>query len=972
MDFGNPQALWFFLIVPFFLVLHFRSFSDMGRYQRGLSLFLRLALICAIVLALADTRLIQRSDELAVFFLWDGSRSMGEGAEDSMLEYIEAATDTIDPERDSIGIIAFGRDALVETSLSSEVETMLSIESDVEPDFTNLSGALSLALASLPSDTGARIVLLTDGNENLGDAITSARIAANRGIEIDAIPFGEPSLGEVAADGLIIPRHVEEGEMYDVRAVIESQAETDAIVEVYENDEPIGSQQVHLIPGKNVFTFQRQHPQGGFYEYRVVVLAEGDTQGENNSVTDYTIVEGQPRVAYISGDPNEDPFMVQALQEEGIQAEFRDISGLPTSLIALAPYDVVFFSDVGAELLMPDTMRAYQSFVRDLGGGFAMVGGENSFGPGGYYRTIIEEVLPVSLDLTKKEYMPSIGIVLVVDKSGSMAMVDSGSAKIEIAKYACELVVELLDQTDQVGVVSFDFAGQWVVPLQELTDKRDILAMIGTMRAGGGTSVYAGMEAAYEALRYSDTRIRHMIVLSDGITAPADFEGLVNRMNNADITLTTVSIGSDANVQLMEDIADEGGGNHYFTNSIQAVPRIFTKETFLMSNRALVEEPFYPIPNMPSTITDGVNWDSAPPLLGYVSTEIKPRAIEALTTHKVDPLLAYWQYGLGRSLAFTSDAKAHWAAGWISWPGYDQLWTQTVRWLVGGEMAGNLVPNVYFRGGKAYISVDAIDVHGEMITDANIRANVVLPDTDLVELNLFQVAPGRYEASMDSTDIGSYQVNVFQEDSEGEVIDQVRSGFSVSYPPEYEASGPNLFLLSQLCDITGGTLAASPAEVFRHTNQPIARFFELWYYLLMAAIILLPLDIAVRRLSLTGESVAFVRDKVVNSVRNAILLRKFDRESPTHIDALKKIKQQYRLSADTEPQDEQELELEERIQKILAQGKPTSTVEPKPPGTPKRTRRIRKPQEPDDPGSLGRLLDAKKRLWEDDDKDEPS
>jgi hypothetical protein len=301
------------------------------------------------------------------------------------------------------------------------------------------------------------------------------------------------------------------------------------------------------------------------------------------------------------------------------------------------------------------------------------------------------------------------------------------------------------------------------------------------------------------------------------------------------------------------------------------------------------------------------------------------------------------------------------------------MWNQTARWLVGGDIAGNLVPNVYFRGGRAYISVDAIDSGGDMITDAIIRANVIPPDGNTIELNLFQVAPGRYESSIDATEIGTYQVNVFQEDEDGNLTDQVRSGFSVSYPPEYQASGPNTFLLSQLSDITGGTLAAVPEEIFRHTNQPIARFIDLWYYLLMIAILLLPLDIAVRRLSLTGESLQFVRDRIVSTVRNAILMRRFDREAPTHIDALKKVKDQYRLSSDIEHGDESDVEVEERIQKLLSREKrePFTGVDDRRKGRPRSTSKP-EPAKEGDGDSLGRLLDAKKRLWEHDDDDESS
>ena len=422
-------------------------------------------------------------------------------------------------------------------------------------------------------------------------------MAANRGIEISTVPFGQPTSGEVAAGRIILPKRVQQNEMFDVRAVIDAESETDATVEVYENDKLIGSQPVHLLPGKNVFTFPRQQSEGGFYSYKVHVIAKGDVETANNTVTDYTIVQGAPRVCFVSGDKNEYPYLVNALTKQGIKADFRDISGLPTSLIGLAPYDVVFFSDVGAELLMPDTMKSYQSFVRDLGGGFVMLGGENSFGPGGYYKTPIEDLLPVTMDVNRKAYMPSIAIVVVLDKSGSMGETEAGGVeKIEISKAACDRMVELLEKYDQFGVIGFDFTGKWVVPLQKVESPDDIASELGTMRAGGGTDMYPPMQEAFRALQGADAKIKHMIVMSDGITAPGAFNELVQQMNAAGITLSTVAVGSDADQQLMSNLANSGGGNYYFCNDINQVPQIFTKETFIAANRAIVEEPFQALP----------------------------------------------------------------------------------------------------------------------------------------------------------------------------------------------------------------------------------------------------------------------------------------------------------------------------------------------------------------------------------------
>jgi hypothetical protein len=300
------------------------------------------------------------------------------------------------------------------------------------------------------------------------------------------------------------------------------------------------------------------------------------------------------------------------------------------------------------------------------------------------------------------------------------------------------------------------------------------------------------------------------------------------------------------------------------------------------------------------------------------------------------------------------------------------MWTQAARWMVGGTMPGNLVPNIYFRSGKAYVSVDAIDRDGEMITDAVIKANVAFPEGDINELDLFQVAPGRYEASVDATQIGSYFVNIYQEDGEGNMTDQVSSGYSVSFPPEYEKSGPDMFLLSQLVDATGGQLQIEPAAVFSHTNQPVSHYFDLWYYLLMAAICLLPFDIALRRLSLTGESLEFVRNKVAGYITEIRERRSSKGISVSHIEQLKKVKEEYRLTSARPEFTKSDLDVDKRIGDILshktAEKSQKSFYRP-PADISKNAERTQKEPEKDD-SSLKSLLKAKKRIWDENKKDE--
>ena len=415
-------------------------------------------------------------------------------------------------------------------------------------------------------------------------------------------------------------------------------------------------------------------------------------------------------------------------------------------MAGLQKYDGIILSNVSSLKMTKKQMENIRDYVRDQGGGLIMLGGEESFGLGGYYRTPIEEALPVTMEVKQKLEIPSLAVVLSIDRSGSMAMTtDSKVTKLDIAKEAAHLVVDLLDERNEVGIMSWDTEFIWDSAVRPARDKGTVHQAISTIKAGGGTDGYPALKESYQVLFERSALLKHVIFLSDGQMTRGDFSGLVRRMAKDKITVSSVAIGKDADAQLMFDIAKWGRGRFYYTEDDTTIPRIFTLETQLASKASLVEQPFKASVGSPAheAIQD-IDWKDAPPLGGYVATSLKGTADMVLLTHQEDPLLATWRYGLGRTAAFTSDAKAKWAVLWMRWGGFNKFWSQLTRWTLRTGTRSDTVAAVQRNDETGEIVVDAVDPKGEFINFLDSQVGVVTPDKQRSVVELEQVGPGRY------------------------------------------------------------------------------------------------------------------------------------------------------------------------------------------------------------------------------------
>lgn len=812
-------------------------------------------LLLLLLLAFLRPKVPYRSDRVNILFLLDTSDSIPFEKRLSAFASLKEAARFMG-EEDTAGLLLFG----AEPSLVVPPERGFRLPERLPPlppsRATDIEKAIHLALAAFPQEGKKRIVLLSDGNENRGSALEAAEAARAERVEIYSVPLRQTFEGEVVVEGMILPQEVKEGEAFIVKIVAWSAKEGGAHLSLFRDGSFVGSQKVRLNPGKNVFAYQQALEEPGFHLYQVRLEAEGDSIEENNRAIGVVAVKGRPHVLYIEKDREQGQHLVKALQAQGIQVELVGPEDLPKTLEALLKYDLLIFSNVSSLTMTKAQMEMIRSFVRDQGGGLLMVGGEESFGLGGYYRTPIEEALPVTMEARQKLEIPSLALVLVIDRSGSMETAIGPFTKLDLAKEAAQLVVELLEERNEAGVIAFDTTWNWVVPIGPAKEKAGILREIASIKAGGGTDMFPALKEAYQVLYERNALLKHVIVLSDGQSTSADFAGLVKRMARDKITVSTVAIGKDADVTLMLEISRLGKGRFYYTDDPYSLPRIFTLETQLASKAALVEQPFRPrLANAFHEILQEIEWEKVPPLGGYVATTPKTTADLLLLSPHKDPILAVWRYGLGRAAAFTSDFKAKWGVLWLRWEGFSKFLAQLARWTLRRGGAGEALTTVAFKGGKGEVIVEAVDQNGEFVNLLEVQAGIVFPDKSQAVVPLQQVAPGRYKGSFRAEEEGAYLVGVARKRGERMVGSEVGS-LVVPYSPEHRILEANEALLRDLAFSTGGGVLEEVSQAFRRSRETTKIFKEIWPWILLVTFALFFGELALR-LFFQAQPVAF-------------------------------------------------------------------------------------------------------------------
>jgi len=561
------------------------------RFSRWLIRGTRILLILVLTLALCNPLILRELDRVNLFFLVDGSDSIRTDLKSKIISYLQNIAGRMTSE-DQAGLILFGENPSLETDLGSGF-TLDTYRSQVNQSATNIRDALQMAIGRLPGEGDNRILILSDGNETIGQAEEMAILARSLGIEIYSVPLPTWfSKQEVLVEKLETPEQISLLTPFESRLVVSSGQETEGQLMILKNDTLLEQRPVKLNQGKNVFFVQDSIEEQGLYLYRAVVNVKDDPIPGNNEGTSFTQATKRSRILYLGQDRTDKNPLRRALIEQGLDIVKGQPEDLPRDIYQLADYSALILDNISSLSLSYRFMENVEDYVKDLGGGLIMIGGDQSFGAGGYNRTPIEDLLPVYLDAPTTLELPTFVLTLVIDKSSSMAGNLEAKNKIEGAKIAAFSAVEMLNPTDRVGILAFDSSFQWVVKITPAGQRKEIAAKLSTLKEGGGTELYPALREAYRVLKKFQTARKHIIILSDGLTIEADFETLVKQMNQENITFSTVALGRDSDLKLMQSIASWGRGRSYHTNNVDHIPRIFMGETKIAAKQVVHEEEY--------------------------------------------------------------------------------------------------------------------------------------------------------------------------------------------------------------------------------------------------------------------------------------------------------------------------------------------------------------------------------------------
>jgi Ca-activated chloride channel family protein len=859
-----PYFVALLVLVPLFLYWLRRTPRRLSPLRRRLLTVLRLVVFVLMIGGLVRLSLTQAYARAHVVFLLDMSHSIAMTARQQALAFMRAVSERKRPQ-DGAGLVVFGADASLEQAVTKEF-VVPEISSEVDGTSTNIARAIQVGLASLPAEGARRLVLLSDGNENVGAAADAALIARSLGATISSLPLGRPpGEPEVRVEDLIVPRQVKAGTPYRVEAVVFSTLETPASLELFRGGTFVGRQEVVLQPGKNRYSFLQQADEEGVHLYRLIVNSPQDTITDNNRWSAFVEVLGPPKILLLYDPPATPTLLLAALRQQGLVVQAQPWNTLPHTLSGYLEYDALIFDNVPGFGISVSQMEVLERYVRDMGGGVLMLGGEKSFGAGGYYRTPLEKLLPVDMDIPTKMSIPSFCLVMVIDKSDSMGgsindarlaqPIDERTTKLEVAKIAAFSAMKLLNPFDQVGLLAFNADWEWTVPISEAGKREQIAGRLAALTHGGGTDLYKGLQEGLRALKEIKAVKKHLIALSDGLTPNMDFESLMREAVAQNITVTTVALGKDADRTLMEAIAHWGHGRSYYTDDPLYIPRIFTAETILVSRELIEEKPFQPVLRTDHELLRGLSMAQAPNLYGYVVTYGKPAAQMLLVTPKGDPLLAVQRYGLGRTAAFTSDLSGRWGKDWVRWPQFSQFVGQLMRWVQRKDTLENFDVRVDMREGQGIVLTDVYDTQDQFINQLALQGKLLTPNKETLPIGFAQIAPGRYQGRFPVQGNGEYLLSLVGNKDEL-TIGPKTVGISVPYSPEYLGLDINYSLLNRLAERTGGEVLRpdAPAEaaemLFATPGQRSTALKDYWPWFVILALCLFVVEIAVRQVLL--------------------------------------------------------------------------------------------------------------------------
>ena len=845
-----------------------------------LAVALRSSALAALVLALTQPVLQRTITDISVVYALDVSRSVAPAFVQSALDWMRQANKTGKPAQARYVVFA-DRPRLLNSV--EEIESVAvtgeaaASRSAIGQSATDLEQALDMAAFGFAPNHAKRLVLMTDGNATDGDVWRALPRLQAQGVRIFALPAPAAVDNDAWIEAVDLPEGVRQQEPATVRVRVISRAQGLARIQMKLNGDAVAQQKTMLRPGANEIVFTTPFKRQGANTVAVEVAADGDQVAENNALSQTLWVGPRARILYVESKPESAHYLRDALHAQGIDVTVAGTEGFGARLKG---QDAVVMSDIAAEKLDIAAVRRLEEFVRE-GGGLVFAAGENTYGAEGFARNRMERVLPVKFEARRKRR--ELDLVLLIDRSFSMR-----GQKLEFAKSAALSTLDLLDEQHRLAVIAFDSRPHEVVPLAEVGNKQRAEDLISSMSASGQTNIYNALWHAYRLLENSPAKTRHVILLSDGNTAPpgrlaaetsssvamalirkerglppeqefdktlasGGIDELATQFIQANITLSTVAVGENPNLELMAQLAHAANGTSHVAASETEIPALFVTEAKRLLGESIVEEPFRPVVRLKTEALAGVDFERGPELKGFVLGQPKRFAEVVLEAKDHHALLVRSHYGLGKSIAFLSDVKNRWAVDWLAWPGYGKLWAQVVRESIRRDTGEELALRVVREGRAAVVTLSALTTEGQYRDDIAPKVRMSTPDRTSAVSQLRQIGPGKYQAriALQASTAGSYVFDLV--DTPGLTLQALAQAGTRSlfygYSDEYRDLVPNIGLLRALCERTGGKFAPQMEDVFARRGDGGLVSKPLWRHFSAIGLVLFLLDILFRRVS---------------------------------------------------------------------------------------------------------------------------
>jgi len=698
---------------------------------------------------------------------------------------------------------------------------------------TNLEAALRDALAVLPDDRAGRIVLASDGLENEGSVERAVFQARRRGIAVDVVPLAGRPRPEFNLSGVAFPAQAYVGEQFPIELSIDSPQELSVSIRLSAEGRPLGTTSARLVPGGNLLRLR------GRLETPGSALIQGEIDAPDQDPIPFAGVVSlrKPRALLLTQSKSgQEPHLEQVLR--AAQFESKRLASLEAAgslRNARDDYEVIIAENQDFESWPEERKREIETFVRQ-GGGFLLIAGENNL----YVERESEDSDPLNRMLPAVLAPPKTpegaAVALVLDKSSSME-----GKKMQLARQSAMGMIDNLRPVDNVGVLSFDNSFQWTFPIRK-NDEPDVLKqLIAGIIADGGTQIAPALNEAYRQIKPQEAVYRHILLLTDGISEEGDSIQLAREAAREKITISTIGLGQDVNRAYLERVATTAEGRSYFVIDVEQLAQVVLRDVLEHTGTSVTEREFYPKVLREVELLDTLNLRLAGPLLGWVKFEAKELAETILEIEdEEDPLLSRWQYGLGRSAVFTSDATNRWATNWVQWPGFDRFWANVLRDLL--PRSQTIEASARWDAASQEVVVSYRNLTGERPDGEPPQLLVLGPDGFRQAIPLAAMAAGVWEARLSPGE----RYGLFRFRPERDIEFFPETAF-YRQNLELERFGNDVELLRGIAAATGGRFDPTPAEIFRPSAEPIETTWDLWPWALALGLLLALVELLGRK-----------------------------------------------------------------------------------------------------------------------------